>query len=91
MDCLFFSAAQGPGRKDSDVGVSVGVCGMQIAPHFLDEDTGRTPYISHGRIQEANHEALIIAAPAQSYRFADFEARFTMRVRCDQKRPDSLL
>jgi len=35
---------------------------MQITPHFLDKDAGRTANVSHGRIHETNHEALIIAA-----------------------------
>jgi hypothetical protein len=64
LDGLFFGAAEGAGGKNSDVGVSVGVRRMQIAPHFLDEDTSRTANIRHGCIQEANHEALIIAAAA---------------------------
>ena len=62
LNGLFFGAAEGAGGKKGDVGVSVGVRRMQIAPHFLDEDTSRTANIRHGCIQETNHEALIIAA-----------------------------
>jgi hypothetical protein len=60
---LLFCAAQDARRKYGDMGVGVGVCRMQITPHFLDEDASRTANIRHGRIQKANHEAFIIAAP----------------------------
>jgi len=76
------------GRKDGDMGVGVGVCRMQITPHFLDEDAGRTANICHGRIQKANHEVVIIAAPAQWYRFS---LGVTMRLWRDHMRQNPLL
>jgi hypothetical protein len=65
LNGLFFGAAEGAGWENGDVGVSVGMRRMQIAPHFLDEDTSRTANIRHGCIQEANHETVIIAAASE--------------------------
>jgi len=60
LDSLLFGAVQWTWRKDGNVGVRMGVRGMQVPPHFFYEHASRTSDVSHGRIREASHLVFII-------------------------------